>query len=97
MFWLDNWLKNRSLLEILNLHVDEVSRLYVTLNEFITSQKRWDLCKLNQVIHNSTIIQQKRGIDILFSNIEDFVVEDCTAPVSLRPNLRPGWLIKQNL
>ena len=56
LFQLDNWLDCHSLLDILNLHVDEVSHPYAKVNDFITSQKRWDIYKLNQVIHNSTII-----------------------------------------
>ena len=73
LFWLDDWLKNRTLLEILGLHVDAVSHPYAKVNKFITPHKRWDLYKLNHVIHNSTIIQQIRGIDIAFFNMEDSV------------------------
>jgi len=73
LFWLDNWLENRSLPEILNLHMDELSHPYATLSEFITPQKRWDLHKITQVIPNSTIIQQIHSIDIPSSNIEDSI------------------------
>ena len=71
LFWLDNWLENRSLLEILNLRMDDISHPYATLSEFITLQKRWDLQKITQMIPNRNIIQQICGIDIPSSNIED--------------------------
>ena len=32
LFWLDNWLENRTLLEILSLHVDAVSHPYSKVN-----------------------------------------------------------------
>ena len=54
------WLENHTLLEILSLHVDAISHPYAKVIEFITPLKRWDLYEPNQVIRNSTIIQQIR-------------------------------------
>ena len=48
-----------------------INQPYVTAAEFITTQKQWNLVKLNPVIQDQAIIQKIRGIDIPTNNAED--------------------------
>ena len=70
-FWFDNWLDGHNLLDLLNWPRDLVSNPLATVSDFITPFRKWDIAKLSQVIPNTNIIQQIRGIDIPNSCIED--------------------------
>ena len=71
LFWLDNWIDNCSLIDMMHLQVDSLHQPFMKVAEFITPQKQWNLPKLNQVIQVQNIIQRIRGIDIPLSNVED--------------------------
>jgi len=68
---LDNWIENRSLIDMLEFSSDSVSQPHATVSEFITLQKQWNVVKLNQFIHNRTVIQLIKGIDNPVNDIDD--------------------------
>jgi len=72
-FWEDNWLADQNLLQLLNRSIHSVSLPDTKVSDFITANKRWDMFKLNQVIHDSTILRKILGLDIPISNMADLV------------------------
>jgi len=70
-FWVNNWLADHNLLQLLNRNIDSVSLLDAKVSDFITANKSWDMAKLTQVIHDSTIHRKIQGLDILMSSMED--------------------------
>ena len=69
-FWFDNWIENRSLIEMLELSSDFVRQPHATMSDFITSQKQWNISKLNSFANNRIVIELIRGIDII-NDIDD--------------------------
>ena len=69
-FWKDNWLDNRSVLELLELHDQDSIDGNLKVSEFIEN-KKWNINKLHHYINNPDIIHQIIGIPISLVNITD--------------------------
>jgi len=72
-FWLDNWVDNRSLLDLLNRPIESVNKLDAKVCEFITPNKRWNLAKLSQELMHGNILKRIQGIDIPQSDMDDSI------------------------
>jgi len=72
-FWFDNWADNCNLLELLHVQAEDLSQPSVTVAEFITPQRQWNIPKLCQVLPDQAIIQKIRGIDIPTTDLEDTI------------------------
>ena len=66
-FWYDNWIENKNLIELLNLQDVDGLDPCMKLSEFI-QDKKWNLHKLQQTIHNQLILEKIIGIPL--SNVE---------------------------
>jgi len=70
LFWLDNWIENKSLLDILRLEGNMISNPAAKVCEFIRN-KQWNVRLLAQTINNSAIVQKIIGIPIPFTEVKD--------------------------
>ena len=69
-FWQDNWIENRSLLEIMEIENYDTIDLNLKVSEFIENN-RWNTQKLCQYISKNEVINKILGIHIPTSGIKD--------------------------
>ena len=72
-FWLDNWVDNCNLVDLLSLHSTPLPNPNCMVNEFINDDKTWKLQALRQVINDEHIVQKVLGIPLPFFDIEDSI------------------------
>ena len=70
LFWQDNWIENRNLLELLEIEDHDAVDLDLKVSEFI-EDKHWNGHKLNLYLRNQDIVHKIFGIPIPISDIED--------------------------
>ena len=71
LFWLDNWIDNYSLAELLNIPISSISHPKVTVSEFMLDNHTWNLDKLTQTIADQSILAKIQGIAIPTHDIDD--------------------------
>ena len=70
-FWHDNWIKNCSLIEILELSENNIPSPDIKVSKFIQQDMTWNLPKLIQTLSNHPIVKKIQGIAIPINSIED--------------------------
>ena len=60
-FWLDNWVENRSLLDITGIARSDITNIDIQVGEFITPQGDWDVNLLNSTLNYHPIVQKILG------------------------------------
>ena len=69
-FWYDNWIENRSLIELLNMEDDIQPNIQTKVSEFI-QDKKWNVQKLHQYVNDHLVVQKIIGIPIPITKISD--------------------------
>ena len=70
-FWHDNWIENRSLIEILELSENNIPLPNIKVSNFIEQDMTWNLPKLILTLSNHLIVKKIQGITIPINSIED--------------------------
>jgi len=69
-FWLDNWIEDQSLLELLGIENNSLLDPNTKVSEFIHNAQ-WDIQKLNKTLQNYQIIQKIIGIVLPIIETDD--------------------------
>ena len=77
-FWYDNWIENKNLIELLNLQDVDGLDPDLKLSAFIQN-KKWNLQKLHQTIHNQVILETISGIPIPNVEVSDQLYRGLTS------------------
>jgi len=67
----DHWIDNYNLSNLLNVRAKSIYESEVTISEFINGNQTYDVAKLNQTLHNHSMIQKIKGITIPLNNVDD--------------------------
>ena len=70
LFWQDNWIENRSILEILAVDDPDSLDLNTTVSHFIEN-KQWNVSKLHSYLRNPALVQKILGLPIPLTDIKD--------------------------
>jgi len=70
LFWFDNWVDNRALLDIMSLDEHMISNPAAKVCDFMHN-KQWNVSMLAQTINNPIIVQKIIGIPIPFNEVQD--------------------------
>ena len=70
LFWFDDWVDNRTLLEIMSLDEHMISNPAAKVCDFMHN-KQWNVSVLAQTINNPIIVQKIIGIPIPFNEVQD--------------------------
>ena len=63
-FWYDNWVENKNLIDLLNLHEDTIHMPQAKVSEFIHPNRSSDVAKLNLLLNNHFVTEKIEGIPI---------------------------------
>ena len=70
-FWTDNWIENKSLIEILQIDPETIPSPLAKVSEFIQTDKTWNYAKLNTLLNNHPVISKIQGIAIPLNSTPD--------------------------